>query len=397
MIYSNSDYGKPKKKKSKGIFVTLIFILFFIVGGFGYYKFVYSRNVFLMFLENAFKYLENSFVDDYDSLSASFDINFDFVSGDNEDKEALDIFNKLDFSVDYGIDYDKNIMNVELSSLYDDKTLLDGSLYTEYGRMYIYLDNLYDKYIEVSLDEYSKLFEKRNDDYKVVFSSLSKHIISNLKDEYFSVEKVTLEGKKVTKTVLDLSEDNYSEYQNNMIKSLINDKKFLESYASISGEDIEDIKKNIKGSIDDESNGVKYILYSDRFKFLKLRIDDGEASFIVEKNQKEFEYSYYEIDEIVFNGNVEIIGDENDNTVVFSYYSKEDNLGMELTVDSKLEKNALVERIDVSNSISSEKISEQDVISIYSKLLKNEGIVKIVEEISNLSSQNNNTLDIVNS
>ena len=42
--------------------------------------------------------------------------------------------------------------------------------------------------------------------------------------------------------------------------------------------------------------------------------------------------------------------------------------------------------MDVTNSISSEKITEDDIMAIYSKLLENEGIVKIIDEISKLSN-----------
>jgi hypothetical protein len=71
-------------------------------------------------------------------------------------------------------------------------------------------------------------------------------------------------------------------------------------------------------------------------------------------------------------------------TVSFSYYDNEEKLGFLFTFSLLIEKNGKVDNKDVSNSISSEKISEDDVMSIYNKLIGNEGVVKIIEELSKL-------------
>ena len=386
MMYGQEDgYGSVPKKKGHGfvIGIILFLIILLVTGSLFYYK-LYSKNSIELLLNATYEYLENAIGNsDYDSIVCTFSVQMKLQSADESENEIFSLFNKLDFSGKYGIDWDKGIMNFELKSDYDDKDLIDMSIYTEYGRAYIYLNNLYDKYIDTSVDNYSELFDRNLDDLRNIVIGVRRAMNGSLKDEYFTVEKVTVDGEKLIKTTLDLTNENYQEWNKNFTHLLLDNEIYLDSYAKIFDLDVEDIKKEVKNALEEEKDyeGEKYIVYTKNLEFVKIELSSPENRVVIKNNNDEYEYELYENGLEFASGTLKF--DKKD-TVSFSYYDNEEELGFLFTFSLLIEKNGKVDNKDVSNSISSEKISEDDVMSIYNKLMGNEGIVKIIEELSKL-------------
>ena len=106
---------------------------------------------------------------DYDSAVIDFSASMKFNSVDEEVGQVFNIFNKIDFSGSYGIDFDRNVMSMDLDANYDDKDLLDVDFYSEYGRGYFYFNDLYDKYIEMPIEDYNDLFKRNTIDTKNLY------------------------------------------------------------------------------------------------------------------------------------------------------------------------------------------------------------------------------------
>ena len=388
MKYSEvGGYGSVPQKKHRGlvIVIVLFLVVLLVVGGIFYYKLKYSKNSIQLLFDAVYDYLEIYIENgDYDSLTGTFSMQMKFQSTD--ETEIFNIFNKLDFSGNYGVDYNKNIMSLDFSSNYDDKDLIDMSIYTEYGRAYIYLNGLYDKYIDTSVDDYSALFERNLDDYKTVINRIRRTMNESLKDDYFTVEKVTVDSEKLTKTTLDLTGNNYQEWNKNFTKMLLKDEVYLESYAKILDKDIEYVKKELNDALEDEKDyeGEKIVLYTKKNRIVKFEMSNSEDRIVIKNNDDKYEYELYNNGVEIASGTVKVNMNDNGSKILFSYYDNEEQLGMEITIDISVKTNGEVEKKDVTNSISSEKISEDDIISIYNKLMENEGVVKIIEEVSKL-------------
>lgn len=385
------EYGVPKKKGHKGLVVGIIVfvVALLVIGGIFYYKLVYSKNSFQVLLNYAFDYLETSIEEsDQDSLTGTFSMDLEFHSTDPEDAEVVAIFNKLDLAGTYGIDYDRNVMSVDFYSNYDEKDLLDFSVYTEYGKAYVYLSGLYDKYIETSVDDYTGLFEKKYDDYKIVISSVKDALMESLKEDYFEVERVTLDSEKVTKTTLNLNKENSQEMMDNFIGMLLENEKFLNSLSNVTDTEVSELKTSLEEELAEEVEGdSKIILYTKGIQFVQFEEVSDDYYFVVKEDDGTYSYECYENDELSLDGKVKVTKKDDEVTVVFSYDDKEEGMGFGITVRESMKKNGKVETKDVSNSISSEKLTDDDIAAIYSKLLENEGIVKIIDEISKLSGE----------
>jgi len=391
-------YGSVPEKKKHPFLIILIFIIFILgIGGFLYYKFIYSANYIKFFLDSTFKYLEE-YVDNnnYDSLVTDFKVQMDFTSSNKEDDRVFDVINNIDFSGSYGIDYDKNIMNLEFYSDYDDKDLIDINLYTEYGRGFIYLNNLYDKYIDYPISDYNDYFDNNQKAYKDLIRGLKKALLKALRDEYFIIE-----NGKIRKTILDLTGKRYYTFTKDFYNTLLGDKLFLESYANILGEDVADIKAEFREYIDSskEYDGEKIILYTNKVNFEKIEIYsfDNKLLMFLKNNNGVYQYQLNEND-----GSMSVYGDieciensDKSNKILFSFYDNEGD-GIDLSMDFSVRKNADVSRKDVNNSISYEKLNQSDLINIYSKLLNNQGIIEIINEFSKLSKmEDNNYLPMI--
>ena len=74
-------------------------------------------------------------------------------------------------------------------------------------------------------------------------------------------------------------------------------------------------------------------------------------------------------------------------------------MGIEFILESSFELNGKVQVKDVTNSVSLDKITDDELMDIYNKLIENEGVVEIIQEVSDLIGQTdyNDSLSIVTS
>lgn len=408
MLYGrDGGYGSVPRKKNLGLIIGILMVLvvLVVVGGIFLYKTLNSKNSIQMYLDMAFDYLESS-VDnnDYDSVTGNFSIEMNLQEIDNiENYQLYEMFNKIKISGNYEVDYSSNIMNIGLGADYDNKKLMDIDIYTAYGKAYIYLVDLYDRYIEESLDNYSDLFERNTDDQKNVIVGLKRAFDGSLKEEYYTEEKVTVDSRKLTKTVLNLTGENYLEFYKDFSDILLDDKEFLESFAEIFGTDVDKVKAELSYDEDkfEGTDGLKLVLYTDKFAFVKLEmlVSDDMGRIVVEKVNEAYEYVMYDDGVEILSGVVKVVNDDNSSNVSFSFYVPEEKMGIEFILESSFELNGKVQVKDVTNSVSLDKITDDELMDIYNKLIENEGVVEIIQEVSDLIGQTdyNDSLSIVTS
>lgn len=379
-----------EKTKSKGkIGVILVGILIVVLGGvlIWYYQFVVrDQNVFQTAISKAFDYLSSN-VMEYDSISGTFAIDVNLTTNDSETKEVLDLLKDIDLAGSYGIDYEQKVMNLGITSQYGGANLLDARLYYENQYAYLYLTNVYDKNIKIAMDNYDELFEgkKSQEDYKVVFNSLEKALKNSLKEEYFTKEKTTLDGTKVTKTTLTLNKETVSSIREGVVTELKNDEKFIKSFATVTDTTEEEVNGSLNDSLNEElgDNTVYVSVYTKGMKndFVGLEIteEDNKISFYPDVGKYFLEV--YENDSLIFNGSILLAGDEKQQEITVSINDVESGTNGDIIINSSVSYNGTISKQDVSNNIDINSISEEEMMDIFTKLSQNEGFVKITEKL----------------
>lgn len=382
---SNINNNHPKNKKLIPILVGIILILISIAG-FIFYKTISSKNIFKVIVDNSFNYLENSFVE-YESAKGTFSLKASGNSKDTSTNKAFELINKIDLSGSYGIDYENKIINLDIKSNYDSQKLVNANIYMESGNSYIYLEDIYDKYIKVPINDYDSLFTNmdKKEDYKIVLNSVHNAINNSLKDEYFTKEKVTVDGKKVNKNTLKLNKNTYTTIKKDIVNSLLNDNKFLDSYSKISAKDVNEIKENLNDVLveDDDFEEMDLSIYTKgiNFEFVRFEISNASNQIIISSNDDIYNFEYFEDEQVIYDGSIKVDIGSNDVTYNISLNDKEENISTDFTIKNSVEYNKKVTQMDVSNSVNLDDITNKEMNEIYFKILGSDGISKLIQDI----------------
>lgn len=382
---SNINNDSPKNKKWIPILVGIILILI-LIAGFIFYKTISSKNIFKVIIDNSFNYLENSFVE-YESAKGTFSLKVSGNSKDTSTNKAFELINKIDLSGSYGIDYENKIINLDIKSNYDSQELVNANIYMESGNSYIYLEDIYDKYIKVPINDYDSLFTNmdKKEDYKIVLNSVHNAINNSLKDEYFTKEKVTIDGKKVNKNTLKLNKNTYTTIKKDIVNSLLNDNKFLDSYSKISAKDVNEIKENLNDALveDNDFEEMDLSIYTKgiNFEFVRFEISNASNQIVISSNDDIYNFEYFEDEQVIYDGSIKVDIGSNDVTYNISLNDKEENNSTDFTIKNSVEYNKEVTKKDVSNSVNLDNITNKEMNEIYFKILGSDGISKLIQDI----------------
>lgn len=378
------SYKEPKQtKKGTGVLVAILIILIVaLVGVLALHQYAESQNVFKVLIDNGFNYLEGN-IKDSKSVSGTFSLKINGSSSDTSSNEIFEILNKVDLSGNYGIDYENKILSMDIKSNYDSKKLINANIYAEDSVGYIYLEDLYDKYIKTDLEDYDSMFENNNQDIKVVITSIHKALNESLKDEYFTKTKETLDGKKVDKTTIILNKTNCENIKNDFINALLNDEEFINSFAKLSDNEATDVKEMLNDSLEEEIEDTEEItasIYTNNNQFVKFEISDETDVISITKNGDNYDYSIIS-EEYNYNGTVSV-KEESNNTICIISLKDDNNNSFEITLTSSAKYDVAIDKKDVSNSINYEKITDDEMQDIYTKIMKQDGLLDFANDIS---------------
>lgn len=390
------------KKNDYGVLAVVALITVFLlvgIGGLFYYKLSNSRNRFRVLIENVVEYLEeNTLKDKPKSLQGVLTLGVNGKSTDEDEQQLMEILNKIDLSFLYGVDYATKRMNFEMKSSYDKKELLNSSFYMESGNGYLYLDNLYDKNIKVSIEQYDSFFKLNlSSDYRTIYDSIEKVLIRSLKDDYFEKDYVTIDSKKVLKTTLVLNHKNYQEMKKNVFHDLVLDDSFLTSLSNVTDKKVSVLKKKLNkiASSEDDYKEMDIVLYTKNDKFLKLELVFGGEKITIQREERDkYSYSYDEHSQVVYDGVVQA-SRKKDSSVqsTFLINDRKKGVSVQLMMTSSYEVNKKIEKKNVSNSILYTDVTEEEKNQIYSKVLENEGMKNLIQEFSRLGNKINRVFD----
>lgn len=417
----------------KGLIAVLVVVLLALAGC-GYYfyfgKSVNSKQVFDSTISYVKKEMFTILDETKEKTNLEYDLKFNLnLNEDVADKSEYSFINDIMFKGKIATDFDKKEMSNSFTILDSDKELINVNMYAQNKSLYLDLAKLYDKPIEVSLeDDYDRIFDtystKNINDVKTIISQFETALKSALKEEYFKSEDATVsvDGKdvKAVKHSLLLDEKTFNTIKKDVLTSLNND-EFINALESISDEygdgtvnvkdslteEISYLEEEIKDS-DDKEIEVKVYLYADsRGNVLKaelLNFEDVKIFGITKVNDNKYNFTMADdgTKKDVINGDVTVDGksvtidmkldlDETgelnhsfvikvSETVVDFTYSSNDFGSINAMLNIKENKDAL-SIPSLTNAIPYTELTEDDLNKIIVNITNDENIKNFVEKL----------------
>lgn len=379
---------KEIRKASRGnaapiIIVILVIVALAVLAFFGGKYYLSSKNSIKIFIDTSLNKLENN-ITDSGTTSGDLTIN---INGDTTSKEGkiFKILNNLDLNINYGIDTKENITDVNIKTNYYSDELVDANIYIEDGNIYLYLNELYSKYIKYNYKKDNSNSNKiSNEDYKIIVSSIRTALNESLKEEYFTKSWTKVNGKSVNKVELLLDDKNIKIINENIINNLKNNNKFISSFSRIINKEETEVKKLLDNEVKKINNNkyldTKISLYTSITKFVMLEVSNKNVQATINSNDNGFVYEIVDKENNnTYNGTFKI--DIKDDNITYSNITKDDS-SLVMNFSGTIKHNTKIEKKNVSNNILLEDITDKEYKEILSKIFNNKAFKRISEDIS---------------
>lgn len=269
------DFIPTKKKGNKGPIVVILLVIA-ALAAVGYFLFTNMGNPKKMFVKSinkgykeVEKFIDEAFKGDMNkpmvlSNDLKLNIKMDDSLLDANTKGLIDEINKIKLETEIGYDQKNKQMLMIVGALYDNKSLVNAGAYAKDEKMYFELKDLFDKYIEVPMEDYDTYFEQTTidvDDVKYVLSKTKDAFVNSLDEKNFKKSKATIkiDGKnvKTTKVSYAVSEEKAMKLAKKAFSTLVKDSKYIEALATLSGIDKAEIKESMEEMIDELTEGIE--------------------------------------------------------------------------------------------------------------------------------------------
>lgn len=358
----------PTKKSNKGLVAVLAIIVIAILVGVGYYflRQTSPKDVFVGGINSAFESSEKQLAEEVKKINTTVTLSGNIESSDEEINQVAKYINEGKMS--YNVQLDKETKKILLSANidYKDENLLSGKLYYANGdeNVYLYVQDLFDKYFKFNLkeavkdeDDLSSIQNMFNGDVsttvgkidsKKVVTILKDTIVSNLKDEYFTKEKV--DG--LTKNTMKLTITELKQIIKNITTSLKDNQEFLNCFEKKEEikEGLEDLLKEINEA--DTNEGISNIEVSIYTKGMKNEVEKFEIKLTNSKSEQMImNMVETEKGKFVIDADIPEVGK------------------VKLNIEVKNDTNTDIENVNVSDSVEINNMSQGDMLKLYGNLM----------------------------
>ncbi len=358
----------PTKKNNKGLVAVLAIIIIAILAGVGYYflKPTSPKDVFVGGINSAFENSEKSLAEDVKKINTTVTLSGNIESSNKEVNQVAKYINEGKLS--YNVQLDKETKKVLLSANvdYQNENLLSGKVYYTAGdeNIYLYVQDLFDKYFKFNLKEVTDSEEELSSienifngeasnplgktDSKKAISIVKDTITNNLKDEYFTKEKV--DG--MTKNTMKLTVAELKQMTKNIVTSLQNNQEFMNCFEK---------KDELKESFDDLLEGISevdsevdnYNLEASIYtKGLKNEVEKFEIKLIASETEQM---------------NMTIVETEKGKFVIDADISEVGKV--KLNMEVKNDTNTDIENVNVSDSVEINNLTQADQLKLLGNLM----------------------------
>ena len=399
---------EKKSSKKVGIIITVVVILLIIAAMVGGVTYINStrkpEKIFAKTIEDVFEMVE---VTDSRKEKAEVELSAELEANDPEVKAINEFLKVIKLKLTTEIDLDKEIFNANILATYNNMQVISLDTLIQNERAYIYLKDLYSKYIELD-EEYlegvdlSTLFTTPKTINEDLITDIKQIILDEVNSREFTQEKIKLNDENVLKTTLRLTPKEVLEISIKMLNK-INEYENIPEFE----EAIEDLKMEME-YLDETENYLDISIYTKGLKnelvkaeFLMINKEDEEAiSLEIEKNEeKEFIIrSYLNEEATSINEENEIMSitiskeDKNRGTIKLKF-NVEDQGAVILNIKSNIDNNVNIEERNVSNSIKANSLTEEDAMEIMENMEKNDVLNMILNYFLTNQSFIDETMD----
>ena len=335
-----------KKKKTIAIIIIIIAVGLLVAGGILVYqnysnknRIVTSFNELKADLEKVIPLNnENSNAPVKQTVTGTTTFNINPLLGNSSDGSDIIInnLNSSSFNYQYRLDTEAKKMYLDGSLVQNTAETLGINFYQNENISYIFLRNIFDKYIMINdndiftyLEENQKAIDNINYIYDKVIESLGNNITSD--DIKVSTEN---NEKKIS---LELDEKRLNEISNNIINDLKNDNRAKE----ILGENIDNLDTSNDSNNSDSKSYLAYNIYLNKndIATYEFVLNDSENNYSIAYNKKENSFSIKENDKETFKGvistkdNATTITLTSDNTNIGTITISENNISANIIFD----------------------------------------------------------------
>ena len=392
------------------ILLPILLIGGIIFGGYYYYHNYLnnSNNI----IKNKIKKINESLIDelnkesDFNSFKVNGLVKFDIDLG-KENKKIAELVNNLSIQLDSEINVKKEIASIDFNAKYLDKKPISIKTYTENNKYYFYLDNIYDKYIEISnMDELNNIKELENktnikinnNDIKIMINSFSEALtkaLNNTKIER-KEETITINNQsiKANNYYLNLKNQEINDFFLNILNTLKDDKDYRNVIKKVDEDNIDELINKLKTNIITDNYNFNIYLTNSLFKPELLRfqfkvsdltiqidfIDKNQISLLMSINDKK-------------DSSIELDITHNDASYNIDYHIKysvpsdnQETFKIDGTIN--IEKTNNIQNRDISNSIKIEDLSIEDRKKIQNALNTNETLNAILKQAEPILQEN---------
>lgn len=389
----DENNANMKKNKKKGIIIGgIVVVLLLLIGTLTYFLMpIKPKKVFTTAIQEVYEASKSNF---NNLFGGKYTFSTDIHSDNKEIEKILEIVNRLNISMDMGVDAKNKKMHIDLDSNYNNKELLKASMDVLDNNAYVFLNDVYNKNLLVPIEEMDEMFSLMENlkDYEIVLKHFKNALNESLKDEYFTKENknITLNGKsvKVTENKLILDEKNQKELAYALSDEL-NNEEFIESFSRISDMDKEEVKEmlqEMKENVELE-DGILYVsIYTKGInnEFAGIEFKDNKDTISILRNTKT-NYSYeIKVEDKDYKGDIEAIIKDNDMNLKVSFDIE--GISGSVKMDFVENKKVSLPEIDTKNAISIENLSESEAMEILNNLQNKEGIVELIQTITSINS-----------
>ena len=319
-------------------------------------------------------------------------INLDLELKD-QDKELTDIFKDINLNLEGEVDLKNNINNALITTKYEDSDLIKLNMFEQDNKLYLYLHDYYDKYIEIAnINNNTSTFNYN--DIKVfadTFYKIINKIIQN--NEWIeSNETITIKDKQIdtTKNSLTLKDKQINNTLIDIYKDLKNNQEFINATKKYIPDIIETIDDNINNLsnnpyTDDEMTInlylTKNILKKDIIRY-EIIIKSLNAKLIIDNSSNDTKIITINMDDFKFQltlGKKIINIDLNINN---------DDIKINISAKFNMEEIKEVIKKEITNTIKIEDLKDEDINKITEGFGNNTALNNLMDRIIGIESRN---------
>lgn len=192
---------------------------------------------------------------------------------------VINNLNNSTLNYEYRIDTEAKKLYFDGSLLFNMQELLGINFYQNENISYIFLRNLFDKYIAVEdNDIFTYLEESANskEDIDYIYNLMVESIKNNITADDIKVSNEKIDNKDVKKISLELDDKRFEELTNNIIDDIKNDKRANEILGDFISQMETTINENKNTTTKTDDVFINYNIYTNKNNIIRYEVEFGD-------------------------------------------------------------------------------------------------------------------------